>query len=336
MYAFIARRLVLLVIIAIGITFITFIVSHVVPGDPAVLIAGHNATPQEIAAIRHQYGFDRPLLVQYGHYLSGLVQGDLGLSTFSRRPVLTDIATYLPATVELVAYAMLFTICIGIPIGVASAVKKGGVTDHSSRILAIGGSAIPLFWLGLMLQLLFAGTLHWFPLSGRLSAATAPPPSITGMYTVDSVIAGEFATFADALRHIVLPAAVLAFASLASIIRVTRASMIEALGQDYVRTARTKGLPRRTVIMRHALRNALLAPVTLLGLQLGYLLSGVFLVEVVFAWPGIGFYTVHAVEASDYDAVLGVTLFVAIAYSVANLLTDLIYVALDPRITYGR
>jgi peptide/nickel transport system permease protein len=334
MLRFIVRRLILLVVIAVGITFMTFVISHVIPSDPAVLIAGHNATARTLAIVRHQYGFDKPLATQYWNYLTGILHGNLGISTYSRRPVTTDLGAYLPATVELVLVAIIAAIVVGFPLGVLSAIRKGKVIDHFSRIFAIAGSALPLFWLGLILQLVFGGKLHILPLTGRLSPGVAPPPKITGMYTIDSLLAGQFGTFANACEHIVLPATVLALASLSLIVRVTRASMLEVLSQDYIRTAVTKGLSRRRVIVRHALRNALIAPVTLLGLQLGYLLSGVFLVEVVFSWPGIGFYSVHAMQGSDYVGIMGVTLVVALIYSTINLLTDIAYLAMDPRISY--
>jgi len=334
MLRFVTRRLFLLVLTAIGITLVTFVISHVVPADPAVLIAGHNATEHTLELVRHQYGLDKPLVTQYLDYLNGILHGDLGMSTYSRRSVVTDLAAYLPATVELVLVAIVSAVTIGVPLGVVSAIRKGGVIDHFSRIFAIAGSSLPLFWLGLLLQLVFGGTLKILPLTGRLSPSVAPPPKTTGMYTIDSLLAGQLGTFVNALEHIVLPAAVLAFASLSLIVRVTRSSMLEVLSQDYIRTARTKGLSRRRVIVRHALRNALIAPVTLLGLQLGYLLSGVFLVEVVFSWPGIGFYSVHAVQGSDYVAIMGVTLVVALIYSTINLLTDIAYLAMDPRISY--
>lgn len=334
MLRFIARRLFLLVLTAIGITLVTFVISHVIPSDPAVLIAGHNATAHTLELVRHQYGLDKPLVTQYLDYLNGILHGNLGMSTYSRRSVVTDLATYLPATLELVLVAIVSAVIIGVPLGVVSAIRKGGVIDHLSRIFAIAGSSLPLFWLGLLLQLVFGGTLKILPLSGRLSPSVAPPPKVTGLYTIDSLLAGQLGTFVNAFEHIVLPAAVLAFASLSLIVRVTRSSMLEVLSQDYIRTARTKGLSRRRVIVRHALRNALIAPVTLLGLQLGYLLSGVFLVEVVFSWPGIGFYSVHAVQGSDYVAIMGVTLVVALIYSTINLLTDIAYLAMDPRINY--
>ena len=334
MLRFVSRRLFLLVLTAIGITLVAFAISHVIPADPAVLIAGRNATPETLALVRHQYGLDKPLVTQYVNYLAGVLHGDLGMSTYSRRPVAVDLLAYLPATVELVCYAILAAVLIGVPLGVISAIRKGGVVDHFSRIFAIGGSALPLFWLGLLLQLVFCGWLKILPLSGRLSPGYTPPPKFTGWYTIDSLLSGQFATFVNACEHIVLPAAVLALASLSLIVRVTRSSMLEVLSQDYIRTSRTKGLSNRHVIVRHALRNALIAPLTLLGLQLGFLLSGAFLVEVVFSWPGIGFFSVHAMQGSDYIAIMGVTLVVALIYSTINLLTDIAYLALDPRISY--
>ncbi len=322
-------------LVLIGITLLAFTLSHVIPGNPALLIAGKGATPQSIAQIKRQYGLNDSLPTQYIDYLGGLLRGNLGMSTYSRRPVLDDLASYIPATLELVLYAVLIIGMIGVPLGVAAAIRPGGVLDHVSRTVSIAGSSLPLFWLGLVFQLIFAGKLHLLPLSGRLSPVYAPPPTVTGMYTVDSLLAGQFGTFWNALQHLILPGSTLAFASLSMIVRVTRASMLEVLGQDYIRTAQTKGLRRRRVIFRHALRNALMAPVTLFALQFGYLVSGVFFVEVVFAWPGIGFYTVNAVQASDYQAIMGVTLFIAVTYSLVNLATDLVYLRLDPRISYA-
>jgi ABC-type dipeptide/oligopeptide/nickel transport system permease component len=333
---FILRRLGLIVVVLIGITLITFTLSHVIPGNPALLIAGKGATPRSLAQIRHEYGLSGSLPSQYLKYISGLLHGNLGISTYSRRPVIDDLGAYIPATLELVLFAAFIVISVGVPLGVVSAIRPGGVIDNVGRVVAIAGSSLPLFWLGLVLQLILGGKLHLLPLTGRLSPSYNPPPTVTGMYTLDSLFAGQFATFANALEHILLPAVTLAFASLSMVVRVTRASMLEALGQDYIRTAETKGLTRRRVIVRHALRNALMAPFTLFVLQFGYLLSGVFFVEVVFSWPGIGSYTVNAVGASDYQAIMGVTLFVAVSYSMLNLLADLVYLKLDPRISYGR
>jgi peptide/nickel transport system permease protein len=333
---FILRRIGLIGIVLVGITLITFTLSHVVPGNPALLIAGKGATPRSLAQIRREYGLDGSLATQYVKYVSGLLHGNLGISTYSRRPVIDDLGTYIPATLELVLYAVLIVLVVGVPLGVISAIRPGGAIDNAGRVVAIAGSSLPLFWLGLVLQLIVGGKLHLLPLTGRLSSAYGPPPTVTGMYTVDALLAGQLGTFFNALEHIVLPSVTLAFASLSMVVRVTRASMLEALGQDYIRTAETKGLTRRRVIVRHALRNALMAPFTLFVLQFGYLLSGVFFVEVVFSWPGIGSYTVSAVGASDYQAIMGVTLFVACTYSALNLMADLVYLKLDPRISYAK
>ena len=335
MAKFLARRLVFLVFVVVGVSLLTFIISHVVPADPARLLLGRTATAEQIAALRANLGFDKPLPVQYLLYMAHLAQGDFGQSISSHRAVISDFTDYFPATVELTLYALVICVVVGLPLGVVSALARDRWPDHLTRIFSIAGVALPLFWLGLVLQVILYGRLHLLPAEQRLDLFVAPPRHLTGMYTVDSLLTGNWAALGNSLRHVVLPALTLAFASLATMTRVTRASMLEALGQDYVRTARAKGLRGRRVVYRHALRNALIPTTTLMGLQVGNLLGGAFLVEIVFSWPGIGFYSVQAIRAFDYAAIMGVTIIIAVAYTLVNLVVDVLYAVLDPRITYA-
>lgn len=335
MVSFVARRLGFLVFVILGVSVLTFVISHVVPADPARLLLGRTATAQQIADLRTNLGFDKPLPVQYLIYMEHLLRGDLGQSISSHRPVLSDIADYFPATVELTIYALALCLAVGLPLGVVSALARDRWPDHLVRIFSIAGVALPLFWLGLVLQVILYGRLHLLPAEQRLDLFMSAPRHITGMYTFDSLLTGNWAALGNSLRHIVLPALTLAFAALATMTRVTRASVLEALDQDYIRTARAKGLRRRRVVYRHALRNALIPTTTLMGLQVGNLLGGAFLVEIVFSWPGIGFYSVQAIRAFDYAAIMGVTIIIAVAYTMVNLVVDVLYVVLDPRITYG-
>jgi peptide/nickel transport system permease protein len=334
MPTFLARRLAFLVFVVIGVSLLTFAISHVVPSDPARLLLGKTATVEEIAAIRHELGLDQPLPVQYLIYMGHLLHGDFGQSTSSHRPVIDDFGDYFPATIELTFFALTICLLIGLPLGVLSALSKDRWLDQITRVLSIAGVALPLFWLGLVLQVLIYGRLRLLPAEQRLDLFVTPPQRLTGLYTLDSLLTGNWAALGNSLRHVILPALTLAFASLATVTRVTRASMLESLGQDYIRTARAKGLRRRLVVYRHALRNALIPTTTLMGLQVGNLLAGAFLVEIVFSWPGIGFYSVQAIRAFDYAAIMGVTIIIALVYSVVNLIVDLLYLILDPRISY--
>jgi peptide/nickel transport system permease protein len=331
---FLIRRLALLVFVLLGVSMLTFLISHVVPSDPARLAAGPHASAAQVQQLRQQLGLDRSLPEQYWMYMSGLLRGDFGYSLFSRRPVAEDLKDYFPATVELTTAAMLICLVVGIPLGVLSAVHKDRLLDHLSRVLCIGGVGIPIFWLALLFQLLFYRWLDILPTGGRIDPGLSPPQTITGLYTLDSLLTGNWPVLASSLSYLILPAITLAFASLAWVARVTRTSMLETLGQDYIRTARGKGMPERKVIYTHALRNALIPTVTLVGLQTGALLAGAFLVEIIFSWPGIGYYTVNAIMAMDFNAIMSTTLLVAVVYTVTNLVVDIVYVALDPRISY--
>jgi peptide/nickel transport system permease protein len=331
--AYIGRRLALTVVVLLGMSVITFVLSHMVPGNPARLLAGPHASQEQVEAFAHRYGLDRPLAVQYWTYITGLVRGDLGVSLTTRRPVLDDFRQFLPATLELVLAATFLIVVLGIPLGMLSAVKAGSALDHVTRVLTVGAVSMPVFWLGMILQLVFFKRLSLLPVGGRLELLTSPPPHVTGLYLLDSLLSGDLRAFGAAAVHLVLPAVTLAAGSLAVTARMTRASMRETLATDYVRMARAKGLSEPVILTRHALRNALIPTTTVLGLQIGALFGGTVLTEVVFSWPGIGLYAVNAIQNLDYAAIMGVTLLISVAYVLVNLTVDILYVFLDPRIT---
>lgn len=335
MTIFVARRLVFLIVVVFGVSILTFAVSHLVPADPARLLLGKTAPPDAIAKLRHDLGLDKPVPVQYVIYMKNLLHGDLGQSISSHRPVIDDFRDYFPATLELTIYALLFCVVVGLPLGVLSAIYKDEWVDHLTRMISLAGVSMPLFWLGLVFQVVLYGRLHLLPANERLDAFVNAPHHITGMYTVDSLVTANWGALGNSLEHIILPALTLGFATLATVIRVTRASMLETLKQDYIRTAQAKGVRRWRINFRHALRNALIPTTTLLGLQVGNLLGGAFLVEIVFSWPGIGFYSVQAIRAFDYAAIMGITIIVAVGYTLVNLAVDVLYAVLDPRISYG-
>jgi len=332
--SFMARRAGLTVFVLFGVTLITFLLSHVVPADPVVAYLGEHAPPDLVEKVRHQIGLDRPLPVQYALYLRDLFHGNLGISIMDNRPVRQDLAQYLPATVELSTAAMLVAIAIGIPTGVVSALYKDRWPDQVARIFALGGTSLPIFYVALLLIGLLYSRLGILPGPGQLSVYTEPPPHITGMVVPDALLSGDWAVLGDALRHLILPAVVLGYYSAALITRMTRGSLLEVLRQDYVRTARAKGLGEGRVVLGHALRNALLPTVTVIGLTYGGLLSGAVLTETIFSWPGLGRYATNSVISVDIPAVLGVTLIIAFIYSLANLLVDVLYAYLDPQIRY--
>ncbi len=334
MRRYIALRLVTTVFLAIAATLVVFLVAHVVPTDPIRAHLGDlgSSKPDIVAAYRVRWGLDKALWEQYVIYLQGLTRGDFGISIQTERPVLRDIVQYAPATFELATLAALMAAAIGIPLGVLAAVFRDSWADHLARFVSLIGVAAPTFWLAFLALALFYGGLQIAPSTGRLDISVAPPPTVTGAYLIDSLIAGEPATFLNALAHMVLPAAVLAASSLGLITRTTRASMLETLGQDYIRTARAKGLRERVVVVRHALRNALVPVITLGGLTYAQLLSGAVMTETIFSWPGLGRYAFQAAGALDFPAITGVTLVVAVTYLIVNLLVDLSYALVDPRI----
>ncbi len=331
MLRFLAARLSLLALMLGGLVAITFVVANVVPSDPAALAAGPDATRDMVATIRHEYGLDQPLPAQFVRYVRDILHGDLGRSVQTGDAVGADLQRYFPATMELVLLSMAFSVVVGVPLGVLAAVRRNRPVDHAARVLAVSGVALPAFWAALLLQLVFAVHLGWLPTSGQLSVATAPPTPLTGMILLDALLARDWPVFWEALRYAVLPAFVLALPSLAAIVRVNRAEMIEVLGADYVTAARAHGVSPWRVIGWLALKNAMLPTLAMVGLRLGWTLGSSFLVETVFDWPGIGLYAVSSAIASDFKPVMGVTLAVGVTFMLANLVIDLAYGWLDPR-----
>jgi peptide/nickel transport system permease protein len=329
------KQLTDILIVVIGVSIITFIISHLIPGDPARLIAGERATDDIVASIRHQLGLDLPLYQQYFHYMRDLLHGDLGQSLRTHRPVLDDLKLFFPATLELALVAMLLSVFIGVPLGILSAVYNNRVIDHVARTLAVAGISTPAFWLGLGLIVLFYGHFGILPGGGRLGEGVSSPPAVTGFYLIDSLLAGQWLTFTDALKHMVLPAITLAFVNLGVITRQIRGAMLEQLGEDYVRTARAYGLSNATIILRHVLPNALIPSITVIGLALGDLLYGAVLTETVFAWPGMGAYVVKSIQSLDFPAVMGFAILVSFIYVLLNRLIDFLYRLADPRIAKG-
>lgn len=331
------RRLTIGALLCVGITFIAFLLTLVVPGDPVAATLGDVAgdDPEIVRAFRERYGLDEPLPKQYALYVANLLQGDLGESLNTRRPVLTDLRQYMPATIELAVAAMTIAMLVGIGLGILAAVHRDGWIDQVVRVISLAGLSVPTFWLSLVCLYVFFYLLGWSPGVGRLPPGAALPPAITGMYTVDALLAGDWETLRSALGHLVLPALVLAVYTIGAITRFTRASMLETLNQDYVRAAQAKGLPRRTVVLRHALRPALATIITISGLAFGRMLGGAVLVESVFSWPGLGEYAYRSALSLDLRAIMGVSLVVALVYLLVNLVVDLLYAVIDPRIRLG-
>lgn len=332
MLQYTAGRLLALIPTLLGVSVVVFLMLRLIPGDPATAFLRENATEEQIARINRQLGLDRPLHEQYVTWLGRIVRLDLGESLHSRLPVAGELRHKFPATAELGLAAMLIATLVGAALGTVAAIRRNTPLDYGPMVLALVGVSMPIFWLGLMAIYLFAVNLHWLPPSTR---GPVPEQLVTGLYTVDYLLAGDFPGFLVALKHLALPASVLATVPLAIIARQTRSAMLEVLGQDYVRTAWAKGLRARRVILRHVLRNAMLPVVTILGLQVGILLSGAFLTETVFSWPGLATFVVEAINGRDYTIVQGVVLVFALVFVVVNLIVDLSYAWLDPRIRYG-
>lgn len=315
-----------------GLVCLTFVISNIAPSDPAALAAGPDAGRSQIEQARRDYGLDKPLPEQFLRYVTELSRGDFGRSIATGRSVGSDLARYFPATLELVMLAMLMGVLFGVPLGVISALRKDGWADHTTRIFAVSGIALPPFWFGLLLQLAFAAWLGLLPTSGRLSVFTEPPEAITGLLLVDSLLRGNFSLFREALSHLILPAIVLSLPCLASILRVNRSEMVDALRMDYVVAARAHGVTQWRIVTVHALKNAMLPTLAIIGLRWGWMMSSTVLVETVFDWPGIGLYAVSSAISGDFKPVMGVTLIVGLNFMIANLIVDLLYGVLDPRL----
>ena len=329
---FILRRLALTLPVLFGLTVLVFAIARLLPGDPVALAAGPNATPAEIAAYGREFGLDRPLIAQYGSYLGGLLRGDFGVSIFTRRPVSEDLIAYLPATLELVFAAMTIAVVIGVPAGLLAAVNRDRWPDYLSRVVALGAISMPRFFLGLLLQLGFAMWLGWLPLGGRFPITEDPPTLVTGLLTVDALIARDLGAFWIACQHLAMPAVAMSLSPLATIMRMMRASTLEVMNQDYVMTERALGLSERLIVFKYVARNALSSTLTVIGLYFGWLLGGTVLVETIFDWPGLGLYATKAVVTQDFMPVIGVTLVIGTLFVVANLLVDLLYGVINPKV----
>jgi ABC-type dipeptide/oligopeptide/nickel transport system permease component len=333
MLAKIGKRMVTVIPTLIGVIIVTFLLTRILPGDPAVYFAGPAATPQSIAEIRKNLGLDRPLPEQFVRYVDDLAHGDLGNSLSTGQPVMTEIKSRLPASAELTLTGLILSILIAVPLGILAAVRQGSWIDHTCRVVATAGDSMPVFFTGLLLVYVFYFLLGWSPSPiGRLDAFSSPPGQVTGFFLIDSLLAGDLETFRAAAAQLILPALTLGIFSLAPIARMTRASMLAVLASDFVRTARASGLSNRTVILTYAFRNAMLPVITTLGMVFSFLLGANVLVEKVFAWPGIGSYAVEALIASDFAPVQGFVLTMAILYVTLNLLIDILCGVIDPRV----
>lgn len=335
MAKYIVKRLLQLIPVLFGVSLIVFFLMRVCAPDPAAIVLGQHATQESMEAWREANGLNDPVVVQYIDFIKGALTGDLGTSYYTKTPVTQEIMSRFPATVELAVVAIILASGLGIAIGVISSVRKNSIFDNGGMLLSLVGVSVPIFWLGILLIILFSGTMHLLPSTGRIDPALRPD-TITGFMIIDSILEGNMAALADALRHMVLPAVTLSLYSMAIIARMTRSSMLETLNQDYIRTARAKGVSEAKVTRRHALRNAMLPVATVIGLQLGSLLGGAVLTESVYSWPGIGNYTVQCIMKSDFPVVQGVVLLIAVIFVLMNLIVDVVYAFLDPRIKYAK
>ncbi len=338
LFSYLLRRLAFAALVVAGVMVITFLISNVVPSDPARLYAGSKARPEQLAEVRKQLGLNDPLPKQFLRYVSNLARGNLGNSFKTKRAISDDLKTFLPATMELVVYAIVLALVLGIPVGVISASQRGKWLDNLSRVITIAGVSIPSFWLAILLQLFFFSYLGWLPLSGRLSREillTQPIQPITGFYSLDGILTQNWAAWRNALWHLILPVVVLATYPISLVARMTRAAMIEVLDEPYIRTARASGLPMHQVLFKRALKNALIPTLTVLGLTFAFSITGAVLVEIIFAWPGLGKYVTDAIIATDFPVIVSVTLIVTIVYVLINLVVDVLQALIDPRIELG-
>lgn len=330
---YLLKRIALVIPTILGVTILVFLLVHIIPGDPVEVMLGEKSTEAARQALTERLGLDKPLHAQYVSWLTNAVQGDFGVSVRNRSPVTEQILSRLPATIELALTATILAAVVGIIVGVSAAYKHNTKYDHALVTLSLIGVSIPIFWLGIMLIFLFAAVLGWLPVSGRVSMG-AGITEITGFYLIDTLISGDWGLFVDSVKHLILPAASLATIPLSQVVRVTRSSMLDVLGEDYVRTARAKGLPYRTVIYKHALKNALIPVVTVIGLQAGKLLAGAILTEMVFSWPGTGRLLITSIYNRDYPMIQGIVFILSLAFILVNILVDILYAKLDPRIRF--
>jgi peptide/nickel transport system permease protein len=331
---FVAKRLVALVLLGLGVTLIAFVLTHLVPGDPAEANLGQRAgsDPVAVQVFREHYGLDKPLPVQYVVYVTNLLRGDMGESEQSRRPVRADLGEYIPATAELAVTSIVLSGVLGVGLGVLAALRRNQLTDQVLRVVSLGGMSMPSFWLALVALYVFYYQLSWVPGSGRLDPGISSPPHLTGMFSVDALLSGRMDVFSNAVQHLILPACVLAAFNMGLFTRFTRSAVLEVLDNDYVRTARAKGLSERAVIFGHVLRAASPPVITVIGLAFGNVMTGTVLVENIFSWPGIGQYSFRSATTLDLPAIVGVMLFVALVYILANMVVDVLYGLIDPRV----
>ena len=332
---YILRRIALIIPTLIGLSVLTFSIARIVPGDPVGLAAGPRATEEIKDALRREFGFDQPLPIQYVRYMAGLFRGDWGESLYTRRKVISELRAFWPATLELTTAAVIIATLLGVPAGVISAMYRNRLPDHVARVLSLFFVSFPSFWLAMIFQTWFGRDLGLFPISKRLPVLVSPPAPTTGLFLIDSLVQLDMETFLVSLRHLFIPALVLSFGAFASITRITRASMVEALEKDFVRMERAIGIPYRVIIFKYVLRNALIATITVISLNFGWLMAGAILIETIFDWPGLGLYAVHASLSLDFQPIMGIAILYGVVFSVVNILTDIVYGILDPRIRYG-
>jgi peptide/nickel transport system permease protein len=319
--------------VLLGVSIVVFFMVRAIPGDPAQIMLGQQATQEQVQQITESMGLDKPIFVQYGLFLKDAIRGDLGDSIVTGRPVTTELMVRLPATFELVAFAMLIAILVGVPVGVISAVRQYSLLDKTTSVLALTGISMPIFWLAMILVVIFGVNLELLPFPGRLDPTTGIT-AITGLVLVDSLLTLNFAGFWDGLLHLIMPALALGTIPMAVIMRMTRSSMLEVMHEDYVRTARAKGVVPWRVVSKHALRNAMLPTITVIGLQVGLLMGGAIITETIFSWPGIGLYAYNSISTRDYASIQGVVLYGALLFVLVNLIVDVLYAILDPRVRY--
>lgn len=335
MALYILRRLFYMIPVLVGIVFITFFLTRILPGDPALMIAGTEAPANVLEKIRTDMGLNEPLYQQFIHYVVRLFHGDFGFAWHTGHSVLSDFSTRLPSTLELTLAAFIIALVVALPVGIIAATKKESIVDHISRVFSLIGSCVPSFWLALILIYVFYSNLNWFPAPlGRLGDGINPPTHITGLHVIDSLLTWNMPVLGQALAHLVLPAFVLSTGMMAIISRMVRSSMLEVINQDFIRTARAKGIYERTVVMKHALVNALLPTLTVIGVQFGLLLGGAVVTETIFSWPGVGSYITESILATDYAPIQAFTLMSALIISFTNLAVDVIYGLIDPRVRY--
>lgn len=332
---YIIKRLLMLIPVLLGVSIIVFTITHVFSPDPAPVVLGQHATEESMEQWREANGLTGSAVSQFGNYMAGIVKGDLGNSYYTKMPVTEELAARFPATIELAVVSIILASIFGILIGVVSAVKKNSIWDNGGRILSLVGVSVPIFWLGVMMIILFSGILHWLPSGGQIDPLLKPE-AVTRFNLLNCIITGNTAALKDSLKHIIMPALALSMYSMAITTRITRSSMLDSMKQDYVRTARAKGLGEGRVLRKHVLRNSMNPVVTIIGLQFGSLLGGAVLTEKVFSWPGIGSYIVDCVQKSDFPVIQGAVLLTATIYVIVNLAVDIIYTFLDPRIKLGK